>query len=95
MFRKYGERRKKAEVSRRTQPAQRGRIPGVVGGQAAMIGLVHHQQLEPARAILLVHFDTKLMRRPPFGEFALADLRPLMQDSQDTKLDIIRRFSGH
>jgi len=36
-----------------------------------MVCLVHHQQFEPARAVLHVHFDAELMARAPFGEFAL------------------------
>src|SRR5262245_45921010 len=56
----------------RAQPAERRRwILGVVGGQAAVIGLMHHQELEPARAVLLVDLDAELMARGALARFAL------------------------
>ena len=36
-----------------------------------MVGLVHHQQLEPARAVLLVDLDPELAARAALGELAL------------------------
>jgi len=43
----------------RAQPAvRRRRVLGVVGGQASVVGLVHHEELDPARTILLIDLDT-------------------------------------
>src|SRR5689334_23947950 len=54
------------------EPAQVGRrVLGVVGRQAAVIGLVDHQQLEPAGAVLLVHFDAELAAVSALLGFAL------------------------
>src|SRR5450631_3840304 len=62
----------RAVVSRWAQPAQGGRrVLGVVGRQAAVVGFVHHQQLEPARAVLHVHLDAELVTRAAFLELAL------------------------
>ena len=66
-----GERRKKGKASIRTEPPQRRRVLLVVGRQGAVIGLVHHQQFEPAGAVLLVHLDAELMAGAAFGKLAL------------------------
>src|ERR1041384_7039754 len=53
------------------KPAQIGRrVLGVVGWQAAVIGLVDHQELEPAGAVLLVHLDAELRAVPSPGRSA-------------------------
>ena len=36
-----------------------------------MVGLVHHQEFEPARAVLHVHFDAELMAHATLGKLAL------------------------
>jgi len=65
----YGQRAKAAIDDARTsvaaligaEPAEvRRRVLGVVDGQAAVVGLVEHQELEPARAVLLVDLDAEL-----------------------------------
>src|SRR5688572_30613958 len=56
----------------RTEPPQIWRwVLGVVGWQAAMVGLVHHQQFEPARAVLLVDLDPELAAGAALLELAL------------------------
>src|SRR3954471_2789536 len=55
----------------RTEPPEGRRVFGVVGGQPAVIGLMHHQQLEPARAVLLVDLDAELAAGAAFPELAL------------------------
>src|SRR5690349_9148392 len=56
----------------RAEPAERRRrVLGVVGWQAAVVGLVHHQKLEPARAVLLVDLDAELMARGALARLAL------------------------
>src|SRR5580765_2887101 len=61
-----------ATSSEGAEPAEiRRRVLGVVGRQAAVIGLVHHQELEPARAVLLVDLDPELAAGAAFPELAL------------------------
>src|SRR3954471_18534357 len=55
----------------RTEPPEGRRVFGVAGWQAAVIGLMHHQQLEPARAVLLVDLDAELAGGAAFPELAL------------------------
>src|SRR6478609_7479691 len=54
------------------EPTEIGRrILGVVGWKAAVIGLMHHQELQPARAVLLVDLDPELAARTALLELAL------------------------
>src|SRR5215831_21170054 len=78
------------------EPAESGRrVLGVVGRQAAVIGLMHHQELEPARAVLLVHLDAELAARAALFGFALqlaaqaeGRARAGLADEQDRALRI-------